>query len=258
MTNTIQTYRQITRNLTQTLNVTASRAEVKRESKYYLDNIGKIKTAEEFVGNQRLFSFAMKAFGLSDMTYAKALVRKAINEGVDNERSYANRLADPRLREFITAFNFPRRGEHTTTFAETKQGTVDRYVRQVLEETAGQSNEGVRLALYFERKAPTLTDAFSILGDKALISIVQTALDIPVGTSAMDIDKQAALIEKKLPIASLKDPEKLKRFLEKFAIKYEAANGTASSPALALFGTSATGVNSSVLASLQNLKLGGR
>lgn len=255
---TIQSYRQISKDITKSLNLTASKSEVKREAQYYLDNIGKIKTSKELVGNQRLFSFAMKAFGLSDMTYAKALVRKAIDEGVESNSSYANRLSDPRLKEFIGAFNFARRGEYTTTFVETKQGTVDRYIRQVMEEAAGQSNEGVRLALYFERKASGVTDAFSILGDKALLKVVQTAFDIPAASSSMDIDKQAAMIEKRLPVESLKDPAKLKRFLERFAIKYEATVAPSSNPSSALFSTAGASISSSVLASLQNLKLGGR
>ncbi len=52
-------------------------------------------------------------------------------------------------------------------------------MRTTLEENAGQSNEGVRLALYFERKAPDIKSIFQILGDKALYKVIETALSLP-------------------------------------------------------------------------------
>jgi hypothetical protein len=257
---TTQSYRQLTKDLTRTLDTTASKAFVKRESKYYLDNIAKVKSIDDFVGNRRLFSYAMKAFGLEDMTYAKAFVRKALVEGVENRNSFANRLVDTRLKEFVTAFNFERRGEFTTGFPEVQQGAVDRFVRQTLEEEVGQQNEGVRLALYFERKAAAISGPFAILADKALLRVAQVALDIPSSASSQGIDKQAALIEQKLPVSTLKDPKKLKAFLEKFTVKWELANPTSSGapPILQSVIPASSGVNSSILAALQNLKLGGR
>jgi Protein of unknown function (DUF1217) len=255
---TTQRFKQISGQLPQSLNAIASKSQVKREVKYYLDHISKIKTIDDFIGDRRLFAFAMKAFGLEDMTYAKAFVRKALAEGTDNANSFANRLVDPRLKEFAGTFNFARRGEYTTTFAEVKQGTVDRYVRQALEEDAGRQNEGVRLALYFERKAGTLSGPYSILADKALIGVVQTALDIPASSSAQAIEKQAAVLTEKLDLTSLKDPKKLKAFLEKFTLKWELANPSAAAAVPSLLPAATASVSSGILAALQNLKPGGR
>ena len=127
----------------------------------------------------------MKAFGLEDMTYAKAFMRKVLDEGIDKRDSFANSLTDQRYREFVETFNFARYETTTTIFDRTRQGTVDRYVRQTLEEDAGAQNEGVRLALYFERKASRASvSAYSILADPALLKVVQTALGIPASASA--------------------------------------------------------------------------
>ena len=52
-----------------------------RDSKYYLDNIGKVKSIDDFIKNKRLFSFAMKAFGLQDMTYATGFMKKGAEGG---------------------------------------------------------------------------------------------------------------------------------------------------------------------------------
>ena len=58
------------------------------------------------------------------------------------------------------------------------------------------TNEGVRLALYFQRKAPTITSALSILADKALLKVTQTTLGLPTSMSQAEIETQEAMIEK--------------------------------------------------------------
>lgn len=179
MLSTLTSYQMITKNLTRSLERTAAEPQVSRDAKYYLENIEKVKSIDDFLGDQRIYSFAMKAFGLDDMVYAKAYMRKVLTEGTDDRTSFANKLTDKRFYDFAKTFNFARYGETTTTFTATRQGTVDRYVRQQLEKTAGASNDGVRLALYFARKAPDLRSVYGILADKAMLTVVQTALGIP-------------------------------------------------------------------------------
>lgn len=262
MLSTIQSLRLINGDYARTIKTTAARADVQRESKYYQTNITKIKTIDDFVKNSRVFGYAMKAFGMEDLSYAKAFVKKALVEGVDDDDSFANRLVDPRLREFVAAFNFERFGATATEKSSARQQTIDRYLRQTLEESAGEQNEGVRLALYFERKFANgqITSAFSILADTALSSVVRTALGIPAASATQDIDKQAALIDKKLKLNDLKDPKKLTAFLERFAVRWDIANpqALATSPATALFTQSpGSGFNASLLTAIQSLKLGG-
>jgi hypothetical protein len=238
---------------------TATKPQVARESAYYLANIGNVKSIDDFLGNKRLFTFAMKAFGLQDMTYAKAFIRKVLTEGIDKDESFANTLSDKRYKAFAEAFNFARYGTTTTIFDRTRQGTVDQYVRQTLEEDAGAQNEGARLALYFNRKAGSIQSAYGILADPALLKVVQTALGIPAATSSMDIDRQAQMIAARLKIDDLKDPTKLNKFLSRFASLWDVNNPpttTASADAL-IAQPLAAGIGADVLATLQNLKLGG-
>jgi hypothetical protein len=130
-----------------------------------------------------------------------------------------------------------------------------------MEEDAGAQNEGVRLALYFARKAPDITSAYGILADPALIKVVHTALGIPPATSALDIDKQAEMITDKLNLDDLQDPDKVATFLNRFASLWDLNNGTSTSstpsPAILFTQPLELGVGADLLASLQNLKLGG-
>jgi hypothetical protein len=256
---TLASYTLISSNLTRSLDNVAAKPQVSRETDYYLAHIADVKTVDDFLADKRLFAYAMKAFGLSDLTYAKALMRKVLVEGIDSSDSFANTLSDPRYRDFAEAFNFARYGETTTIFDRTRQGTVDRYIQQTLEEDAGAQNEGVRLALYFSRKASSVTSAYGILADPALIKVVQTALDIPAATSSMDIDKQAEMISAKLDINDLQDPDKVAAFLDRFVSLWDIRNGSPNpaSPALLFAQPLELGVGADLLASLQNLKLGG-
>jgi hypothetical protein len=258
---TLATYGMIAGNLARSLETTAAKPQVARETAYYLDNIEKVKSVDDFLADDRLYAFAMKAFGLGDMTFAKAFMRKVLTEGIDKSDSFANSLADRRYRDFAEAFNFARYGATATTFERTRQGTVDRYVRQTLEEDAGAQNQGVRLALYFERKASSIQSAYSILADPALLKVVQTALGLSAANSAVDIDRQAQMITARLDIDDLKDPDKLRNFLTRFATLWEVGNATVSPAAAAssvLFAQPLeAGIGGDLLASLQNLRLGG-
>lgn len=116
MLNTNTSFKLITRDIERSLDRVERDPTVKRELDYYLKNIGTVKTVDEFVKNDRLFRFAMKAHGLEDMTYAKAFMAKALKEGVSSPTSFANKLSDKRYAAFVETYNFARHGELATTF----------------------------------------------------------------------------------------------------------------------------------------------
>ena len=103
---------------------------VDRETKYYLENIAKVKTIDEFVKNDRLFRYAMKAHGLEDMAYAKAFMVKALKEGVADPDSFANKLTDKRYAEFVTTYNFAAHGELATVYNRAQHEVPKNYAIQ--------------------------------------------------------------------------------------------------------------------------------
>jgi hypothetical protein len=255
---TIASYKILSANLDRTLKTTAAQPQVARDSEYYLAHIQDVKSIDDFMKDDRIFTYAMKAWGLGDMSYAKAFMRKVLTEGIDTNDSFANTLSDPRYRDFAEAFNFKQFGSATTVFDDVRQGAVDRYVRQQVEEDVGAQNEGVRLALYFQRKAGDINSSLDILADKALLQVAKTALGLPDSISLLDIDRQEQIIDDKLDVADLKDPDKLAKFLTRFTALWELSNPTSAStsPAL-LIQPVETGFSADLLSSLQNLKLGG-
>lgn len=373
MLSTPLSYQMITRDMSATLTRTAAQPDVKRATEYYRETIGQVTSIEEFLGDHRLYSYAMKAYGLEDMTYAKAFMRKVLESDLTDSTSFANKLVDKRYQEFAKAFSFLKpsaqspealsdiekryaakaveQGDSeslikfgtlayeqtlanvktvdefladdslvayaTTAFGveppgtaasaksflrriltsdpndadsfaasqtnsawrelaaafnfsaegtvrvqtnEQAEATISSYLRQTIETQAGEENEGVRLALYFERKVPTITSAYSILADPALLKVAQTVLGLSTQTGNADIDVQAKYFESRIDIESLSKPEELKKFLTRFTAMWEAANP--SSTATASVATLITGQSNAVMSadtlmSLQGLKLGG-
>jgi hypothetical protein len=364
-------YRLITRDIDRSLARVADQPAVKRESDYFRANIGKVKSVDDFLADTRLFNYAMKAFGLSDMAYAKGFMKKVLTEGVTDPNSFANKLTDKRYAEFakvfdfvahgeetttwnpardrtmnnyiaratgggalpqtetakqetayfletigsvesiddllndprlldyalrayrieglelsrtelarlledgtadpdsranrhsdenvakfVSAFDFARLGERTTSHVAAVDDTVSSYMRQSLEQDAGSSNEGVRLALYFERKAPEIASFYSILADPALAAVVRTALGLPESMAQADLDRQVAAMEKRLDIEDLQDPEKLGKFLTRFSAMWDVANNSAtSSPAAILLSPSpGFGISADTLMAISTLK----
>jgi len=257
MLSTLASYRVMSTDMTSALQRVSEQPMPAREIEYFSQNIQDIKSVDEFIENDRIFSFAMQAFGLSDMTYAKAFMAKVLNEGVAADDSFANSLSDTRYQEFADTFNFEAFGTAATSFTKANEGTVENYIRQTLESQAGDSNEGVRLALYFQRKASDIGSYLEILADPAIAAVVRTALSIDGATATLDLDKQVALMASKFDLEDLQDPAKVEEFLERFTSIWDVTNSTntAASSAGLLFGNSPQyGIADDVMLQIQQFR----
>lgn len=261
MINTLTQVQLVRTNMERSLKTVASDPTVERQSAYYLENIRNIKSIDEFLADDRIFSYAMTAMGLEDMTYAKAFMRKVLEEGTDDRTAFANQLADQKYKTFAETFNFKRYGETTTSFSRTQDGIVAKFHRQTLEVREGEQNQGVRLALYFERRAPDITNAYDVLADRALSEAVYTSLGLPQEFAMSDIDKQAAYLEEHLDFDKFGDADYLSKFLSRFSALYDLSNGSsgANAPVLNLYGNGRgiIPMGEGLLASIQKLRLGG-
>lgn len=248
-------YRLVSSDKQTSLERLAARPEVSREVAYYRENISAVKTADDFVDNTRIFNFAMQAYGLSDMAYAKGLVRKMLQEGIDNPDSIANRMTDQRFAELARDFNFTRFKEATTAFDRITKGVVDKYYRQTLETDAGNLNNGARLALYFERKAETLDSPGAILGDAALLKFVQTSYGLPATMSLLPIEKQEKLLNERLDFKELSDPEKIGDLVSRFLLSWDSQNSqSVEVPPLIGNGGATVGLSVDLLTSIQQIR----
>ncbi|WP_136616784.1 MULTISPECIES: DUF1217 domain-containing protein [Mesorhizobium] len=230
---------------------------IKSETAYYLANVTNVKSIDDLMANSRLYNYVLSAYGLDPATESKDLIRNVLAGGIRDANSVANKMTNKAYAGLAAAFNFEQYGEAATTINPAQQPTVDKYMRQTLEEDAGQTNQGVRLALYFDRKAPTITSWYDVLADTALANVVRTVLGLPDSFATADVDKQAQLFEQKLDISDFSDPEKLGKFLTRFTSMYEINNPTSSAvtSVSVLFAQPITvGISTDLMMAMQKLR----
>jgi hypothetical protein len=257
---TLSTYLQISKDPTRWQKITAAEPMVKAQTKYFQDNIAKVKTPADLVKDYRLFSYVMTAYGLGDKVYAKAMMQKVLEQGVYSSKSLAYKLNDPNIFALAKAFDFTK-GAATTSSDTLKTDVVNRYIEQQMETEQGQTNPGAQMALYFKAHASGIKSVYNILADKNLLTVVQTTLGISPYMSMMDVDRQASMLSAKVKVADFQDPVKLQKFIQKFAAIYDVNNSSSASTApnamLNKTGFFSAGLSSSLLSQIQGLRIGG-
>ena len=261
MLSTTASYLAVSNNLTRMQTATANDPQVKTDTAYFLANIGKVTSISDFVNNYRLFSYAMKAFGLEDMDYAKGLMTKILQGGVTSSSALANTLNNSAYKAFATAFDFTGQGAGVTQTAAATTAVVSKYVEQSLEDNQGTQNQGVQLAMYFTRNAASVTNIYGLLADKNMLKVVETAFGLPSGATA-DVDSLAKTLGTYVSVSDLQDPAKVQKIAERFTAMWDLdGNNTSSdvSNISQIFAASSTttGVSADLLLSLQGLRLGG-
>ncbi len=138
----------------------------------------------------------MTANGLDPKKYDEETLRKIFTSDPSDPKSYLNTKAESKFKEIVSDFNFDTNGNLTRAKIGAVQNvgaedrTQQKYVQQTLETQQGETNDGVRLALYFARSAPDITSLYTILGDKALFQVITTTFSLPSSVSNMDVAKQ--------------------------------------------------------------------
>ena len=120
---TFTDYMTIASNLSRYQTMTADDPTVAQATKYFQANIGSITTPAQLVNNTRIFNYVMNAFGLGDMTYAKSLIQKVLEQGTTSSTALANTLNNPNILALAQAFNFPalRREHHQDACGDNRR-----------------------------------------------------------------------------------------------------------------------------------------
>lgn len=179
--------------------------ELKRDTDYFAENIGNVRSAEDLVSNRRLLTIALGAFGLQDDINNTYFIQKMLSDGTTADDALANKFTDTRYQDFSKAFGLGPgeiRGALRTGFTD---GIIAKYQANSFEIATGNQDETMRIALYAER---TLTDVvsgdgsaakkwFSIMGQPPLRTLFETAFGLPEAFGQADIDYQLGVFEER-------------------------------------------------------------
>lgn len=230
------------------------------EVEYYKSQMQSIKSVKELLADSRLTNFIFEANGIDPKSVEPADLKKMFESNLSDPKSYVNSLENNKFAEIVASFNFNAEGKLTTDALGRAQQrgaileTTNQYVRQTMEEDQGDSNAGVRLALYFERMAPTISSAYGFLSDDALFQFFKTAYNMPSSIGNMDVTKQADLVSTYIDITKLQDPDYVSKMLKRFTALYDVQNNNNSSNLSILSG--ARSISADTLLAVAQLKSG--
>lgn len=182
----------------------ASQPDVERRIDNFKRDIKKLDTAEDLLKDRRVLEFTLTAFGLEADVNNVGKLRAVLNSDPDDINSFANRLNDPRyaeLNKFIGGEAFGLTNLQTST---GQNKVIDKYLTNRFEQSLGAQNPAVRDALFFLRRINSVDNTFDILGDLPLRSIVTNTLNLPQAIARQSVEKQAALIDRKLDLDALR------------------------------------------------------
>ncbi|MQB43958.1 DUF1217 domain-containing protein [Rhizobium sp. ICMP 5592] len=244
--------------------LTKATSDAKDAGTYFATNIVKVTSVTDLLADSKLTDYILKANGIDPKTVDTATLKKAFASDPSDSKSFINTDDGAQFKNIVNAFNFDTDGNLTNTKLGTaqNQGTIaetnDLFLHQTLEDQEGETNTGVQLALYFQRKAPDINSIYDIMGDTALYQVITTTYSLPSSMSSMDVDTQAKLLAKFVDVSDLQDPTKVNKLLQRFSAMYDLANNTTSStsPALSILqgsSSSSVGISGDTLLSIAQL-----
>ncbi|MGR3761354.1 DUF1217 domain-containing protein [Roseobacteraceae bacterium NS-SX3] len=216
---------------------------LQRESEYFLEKIGDVKTAEDLLNDYRLLETALGAFGLQEDVSKRALIERVLTEGTTADDALANKLGDDRYKKLSEAFGFGP-GQSVMT-GDIKAMTDLVYTNQVqeFEAAVGEQDHAMRVAMFGEREVAVLatdgtsvnTKWFNVMGQPALREMFEVALNLPSSLAQIDLDQQLETFKDRAQavfgsddIAIFEDPEKMDKLLNTYLAKAQIAEFEAS------------------------------
>ena len=196
----------------------------------YREAIANVVSVADFVNDKTIVDYVTAAFDIADLRLTPSKLAEVLTSDPGDPESALAKMDDKRLVELRSAFQFNQFGgidrpEDGAVSRLAKSRIEDLYLRQKFEESAGAESEGARLALYFKRNAADIKNGFDILAEPALLKVVQTAIGLPTESGQADVEVQRRMIEKRVDIASFKDPDALSRFINRFVALWDTQNG---------------------------------
>ena len=208
MTSTTTAFLAVSQNLSRYQAMTAAEPAVKTATAYYEANIGSVKSIKDLVGNYRLLSYALNAYGLGDQINAKGLITKVLEGGVSNPKSLANTLPQLALEGVRRGFQFRRQRRnfrlHRRARLRRRRATMSNSSWRAIRATRTWASQ---LALYFQRVAPTVTNEYGILADPNLLQVAADDHGALAGGRQHDLQPQT--LSELMPLSDLQDPAKL-------------------------------------------------
>ncbi|MFN3525520.1 MAG: DUF1217 domain-containing protein [Paracoccus sp. (in: a-proteobacteria)] len=210
-------------------------ASVQRSTTYLRENIAKVTSADALVGDYRMLSAVLSAFGLENDVANKAFIRKVLESDVTDDKSLVNRLSDKRYLRMAETLSF---GAAAGPPADLADRVGSAFIEREYERRVGAGDENLRLALNVRRElkdyagteATLRTQWYEVMGNPPLRKVFEGALGFSASIGRLPVERQNDLFiraaERQLGSASLSDlssPEATETLIRKFLARAQLA-----------------------------------
>lgn len=119
-------YQAIVRDLPKALERKAAEPVVARDVARFTEAAAGIQSVDSLFQDDRTYNFAVKAYGMDELLYARALMRRIVSEGTGSE-SYASKMSDSRYLALAGAFQVADGGVAPPVFQSSALTVSQRY-----------------------------------------------------------------------------------------------------------------------------------
>lgn len=201
-------------------------AAARRDEAYFMENIGKIGSAEELVNDRRLLRVTLSAFGLAEDLPNRAFIQRVLEsptaeQAPGEKRSFVQRMADRRYHDLAKAFGFGDRSEGTASDRNSSLSNRDlstRFTESMQRDLSALAGSGIG-----EEATWTL-----VLNTPSLRMMFETAYDLPENFDSLALDRQISELSSQTQlmfgsaaVAQFAEPDTLdklsRRYIDGFA-----------------------------------------
>jgi hypothetical protein len=212
----------------------AARRDVAADMARFRERAPQIADVEALLRDRRSLTVVLESFQLESEIDKRAMLRKVLTEDPAAEGSLANRLTDPRWKQFAQAF--AGRGAAPLANGALVERIVSGALTNRYEKAMGDANPGLREALYFKRMAANVSTIPQLMSDRALATVARGALGLPEQFGLLGFEQQRDLLTRRLDVADFKDPKAVARMAQRYVAQLSAA--PAAAPMAGLLGGS--------------------
>ncbi|KIC10368.1 flagellar protein [Leisingera sp. ANG-M1] len=206
-------------------------AVLQRESDYFLENIGNVKSAADLISDPRLLDVALGAFGLEEDSYKKAFLERILQEGTEADDALANRMDDARYVQLSDAFGFGPGQSLKTGDLQAMTELVSANQVQAFETAVGEQDPAMRTAMFAERELAAVagddtsvdTQWFNVMAQPALREMFELSLNLPSSIGQIDIDQQLTAFKDRAnavfgsdDLSGFSDPEQMDKLITRY------------------------------------------
>lgn len=119
-------YQVVVRDLDRSLARKAAEPALARDVARFTEAAADIRSVDDLFDDDRTYGFAVKAYGMDELLYARALIRRVVSEGAGSD-SYARRLADSRYLDLAGAFQVTDSGRAPPVLQASALTVAQRY-----------------------------------------------------------------------------------------------------------------------------------